>query len=158
MLSDVGVQVAGSRVTTARQAGALSAQQIMFVQGVLKGKTQRQAYKEAYPNDRSTDRNICVTANRLLHSPKIQTFIQGVTDTAEDKVLEDKALTRRFVFRELLALSKQAKQERHQIKALELIGKSCGVFKPKVMDTVDNPSKATLKHALTESLHLINEV
>ena len=152
------IHVNESRLTTARQAGALSAQQIMFVQGVLKGKVQRQAYREAYPNDRSTDRNVAVTANRLLHSPKIQTFIQGVTDTADEKILEDKARTRRFVFRELFALSKQAKQERHQIKALELLGKSCGVFEPKVNDTLDTPSKATLKHALTERMRLINDM
>ena len=157
MVGDVSVHVTESRLTTARQAGALSAQQFMFVQGVLKGKTQRQAYREAYPNDRSTDRNIAVTANRLLHSPKIQTFIQRVTDTADEKILEDKARTRRFVFRELFALSKQAKQERYQIKALELLGKSCGVFEPKVKDTVDNPSKATLKHALTERMRLVNQ-
>ena len=157
MVIDVSVHVTESRLTTARQAGALSAQQIMFVQGVLKGKTQRQAYREAYPNDRSTDRNICVTANRLWHSPKIQTFIQGVTDTADEKILEDKAQTRIFVFRELFALSKQAKQERTQIKALELLGKSCGVFEPKINDTVENPSKATLKHALTERIELMNQ-
>ena len=155
---DVRVNLTGSRLTTARQAGALSAQQVMFVQGVLKGKTQRHAYREAYPNDRSTDRNICVTANRLLHSPKIQTFIQGVTDTADEKILEDKARTRRFVFRQLFALSKQAKQEQHQIKALELLGKSCGVFEPKVKDTVDNMSNSTLKNALTERLRLIDDV
>ena len=158
MMSNMCIHVNESRLTTARQAGALSAQQIMFVQGVLKGKVQRQAYREAYPNDRSTDRNVAVTANRLLHSPKIQTFIQGVTDTADEKILEDKARTRRFVFRELFAMSKEAKQERHQIKALELLGKSCGVFEPKVKDTVDNPSKATLEHALTERMELMNEV
>ncbi len=154
---DISVHVTESGLTTARQAGALSAQQIIYVQGVLKGKTQRQAYREAYPNDRSTDKNICVTANRLLHSPKIQTFIQGVTDIADEKILEDKAQTRMFVFRELFALSKQAKQERTQIKALELLGKSCGVFEPKVMDTVDNPSKAVLKNALTERMRLMNQ-
>ena len=157
-MSDVSVNLTGSRVTTARQAGALSAQQIMFVQGVLKGKTQRQAYREAYPNDHSTDRNIAVTANRLLHSPKIQTLIQRVTDTADEKILEDKARTRRFVFRKLFALSKQAKQERYQIKALELLGKSCGVFESKVKYTVDNSSNATLKNALTERMRLINEM
>jgi len=158
MVIDVSVHVTESRLTTSRQAGALSAQQVMFVQGVLKGKTQRQAYREAYPNDRSTDRNICVTANRLLHSPKIQMFIQGVTVSADEKILEDKAQTRRFVFRELFALSKQAKQELTQIKALELLGKSCGVFEPKVKNTVDSLSNSTLKHALTERLRLINDV
>ena len=158
MMSNVCGHVTESRLTTARQAGALGSQQTMFVQGVLKGKTQRQAYREAYPNDCSTDRNVAVTANRLLHSPKIQTFIQGVTDAADEKILEDKARTRRFVFRELFALSKEAKQERHQLKALELLGKSCGVFEPKVKDTVENPSNATLKHALTERMQLINEM
>lgn len=155
---DVSVHATESRATKARQAGALSAQQILFVQGVLKGKTQRQAYREAYPNDRSTDRNLAVTANRLWHSPKIQTFIQGVTDTADEKILEDKAQTRRFVFRELFAMSKEAKQERYQIKALELLGKSCGVFEPKVEDTVENPSNTTLKFALTERMRLINKM
>jgi hypothetical protein len=158
MLINVSVHLNESRATKARQAGALSSQQIMFVQGVLKGKTQCQAYREAYPNDRSTDRNVAVTANRLLHSPKIQTFIQGVTDAADEKILEDKARTRRFLFRELFALSKQAKQERYQIKALELLGKSCGVFEPKVKDTLDNPSNATLKYALTERMRLINKM
>jgi hypothetical protein len=61
------------------------------------------------------------------------------------------------VFRELFALSKQAKQERTQIKALELLGKSCGVFEPKVKDFVDNLSNATLKHALTERMELMNQ-
>jgi hypothetical protein len=157
MVDNLGVHITESRLTTARQAGALSAQQVMFVQGVLKGKTQRQAYREAYPKDCSTDRNICVTANRLLHSPKIQTFIKGVTATADEKILEDKALTRRFVFRELFALSKQAKQEHYQIKALELLGKSCGVFEPKVKVNAYNQSKATLKHALTERMRLMNQ-
>ena len=157
-MSDVSVQVTGSRVTTARQAGALGAQQVMFVQGVLKGKTQRQAYREAYPNDRSTDRNVSTTANRLLHSPKIEAFVESINSTAEELLVDDRRETRRFVFRELFALSKQAKQERHQIKALELLGKSCGVFEPKIKDTIYSPSKATLKHALTERLRLINEV
>ena len=157
MLSDVGVHVTGSRVTTARQAGALSAQQVMFVQGVLNGKTQKQAYRDAYPADRSNDRNICTTANRLLHSPKIEAFVQCINSNVEDLLVEDRGETRRYVFRELFALSKQAKGERHKIKALELLGKSCGVFEPKEKDTVDNPPKAMLKHALTERMRLVNQ-
>ena len=158
MVGDVSVHVTESGLTTARQEGALCAQQIMFIQGVMKGKTQRQAYREAYPNDRSTDRNVSTTANRLLHSPKIEAFVESINSTAEDLLVDDRRETRRFVFRELFALSKQAKQEHHQIKALELLGKSCGVFEPKVNDTVENPSKATLKHALTERMRLINEM
>jgi hypothetical protein len=84
-------------------------------------------------------------------------YIDSFINIADEKILEDKERTRRFVFRQLFALSKQAKQEQHQIKALELLGKSCGVFEPKVKDTVDNLSNSTLKHALTERLRLIND-
>ena len=158
---DVGIAVGTEEINSgviARQPCAPSAQQVMFIRGVLNGKTQKLAYRDAYPADRSNDRNICTTANRLLHSPKIKAFVQGINSTAEDLLADDRKATRRFVFRELFAFSKQAKQERTQIKALELLGKSCGVFEPKLEDTVDNPSKATLKKALSERMRLINEV
>jgi hypothetical protein len=156
---DVGIAVGTeeSNSGVVRQPCAPSAQQLVFIRGVLNGKTQKQAYRDAYPADRSNDRNICTTANRLLHSPKIEAFVQCINSTAAELLVDDRRETRRFVFRELFALSKQAKQERHKIKALELLGKSCGVFEPKLKDTVDNPSKAMLKHALTERMELMNQ-
>ena len=139
----------------ARQPCAPSAQQLMFIRGVLNGKTQKLAYRDAYPADRSNDRNICVTANRLLHSPKIEAFVQSLNSTVSELLVDDRRETRRFVFRELFALSKEAKQERHKIKALELLGKSCGVFKPVDRGAVPAPSEQTLKDALSERLHLL---
>lgn len=142
----------------ARQPCAPSAQQVMFLRGVLNGKTQKQAYREAYPADNSTDRNICVTANRLLHSPKIKAFVESINSTAAELLADDRRETRRFVFKELFALSKQAEQERHKIKALELLGKSCGVFKPADTGAVPAPSEQTLKDALSERLRLMRKV
>jgi hypothetical protein len=60
-------------------------------------------------------------------------------------LVEDRKATRRFVFMELFALSKLAKQERHKIKALELLGKSCGAL---------NPSEQALRYVLVEHLRL----
>ena len=117
----VGTEESNSGV--ARQPCAPSAQQLMFIRGVLNGKTQKQAYRDAYPADRSNDRNICTTANRLLHSPKIEAFVQCINSTAAESLVDERKATRRYVFRELFALSKQANQERHKIKALELLGK-----------------------------------
>jgi len=152
----VGTEESNSGVT--RQPCAPSAQQVMFIRGVLNGKTQKQAYREAYPADNSTDRNICVTANRLLHSPKIEAFVQSLNSTAADLLADDRKATRRFVFKELFALSKQAEQERHKIKALELLGKSCGAFKPADRGAVPAPSEQILKDALSKRLRLIREV
>ena len=157
---DVGIAVGTeeSKSGVARQPCAPSAQQLMFIRGVLNGKTQKQAYRDAYPADRSNDRNICTTANRLLHSPKIEAFVQRINSTAAELLVDDRKATRRFVFKELFALSKQAKQEHHKIKALELPGKSCGAFKPADRGAVPAPSEQNLKDALAERLRLLREV
>jgi hypothetical protein len=157
---DVGIAVGTeeSNSGVARQPCAPSAQQLMFIRGVFNGKTQKQAYRDAYPADRSTDRNISTTANRLLHSPKIEAFVQYINSNVEDLLVEDRRETRRYVFRELFALSKQAKRERHKIKALELLGKSCGVFKPQVWGAVPAPSEQTFKDALSDRLRLTRKV
>lgn len=139
----------------ARKATTLSAQQVMFIRGVFNGKTQKQAYRDAYPADSSTDKNISTTANRLLHSPKIEAFVQSINSTAAELLVDDRKETRRFVFRELFSLSKQAKQERHKIKALELLGKSCGAFKPVDRGAVPAPSEQTLTDVLNDRLRLL---
>jgi hypothetical protein len=153
---DVGIAVGTEESNSglARKPCAPSAQQLMFIRGVLNGKTQKQAYRDAYPVDCSTDRNISTTANRLLHSPKIEAFVQHINSNVEDLLVEDRRETRRYVFRELFALSKQAKQERHKIKALELLGKSCGAFKPADRGAVTAPSEQALSYVLVEHLRL----
>ena len=157
---DVGIAVGTveSISGVARQPCAPSAQQLMFIRGVFNGKTQKQAYRDAYPADRSNDRNICVTANRLLHSPKIEAFVQYINSNVEDLLVEDRRETRRFVFRELFALSKQAKQERHKIKALELLGKSCGVFFPAGRGAVTAPLEKALTDVLNDRLRTVEEI
>jgi hypothetical protein len=154
---DVGIAVGTEESNSglARKPCAPSAQQVMFIRGVLNGKTQKQAYRDAYPVDCSTDRNISTTANRLLHSPKIEAFVQHINSNVEDLLVEDRRETRRYVFRELFAVSKQAKQERHKIKALELLGKSCGAFKPADRGAVTAPSEQNLMDTLAERFHLL---
>ena len=89
---DVGIAVGTkeSNSGVARQPCAPSAQQLVFIRGVLNGKTQKQAYRDAYPADRSNDKNICVTANRLLHSPKIKAFVESINSTAAELLVDDR--------------------------------------------------------------------
>ena len=157
---DVGIAVGTeeSNSGVARQPCAPSAQQLLFIRGVLNGKTQKQAYRDAYPVDCSNDRNISTTANRLFHSPKIKAFVQGINSTAEDLLADDRRETRRFVFMELFAFSKQAKQERHKIKALELLGKSCGAFKSAHRGAVTAPFEKALTDVLNDRLRTVEEI
>ena len=149
----VGTERGNPRVTTT--VFTISPQQAMFARGVLDGKTQKQAYRAAYPNDHSTDRNICVTANRLRHSPKLDQFIQQIDSAAQELLIDERKATRRYVFRELFALSKQAKQDRHKIKALELLGKTCGLFKPVAQCAGTAPAEKTLTDLLNDRLRLL---
>lgn len=157
---DVGIAVGTKERNSgvARQPCAPSAQQLMFIRGVLNGKTQKQAYRDAYPADRSNDKNIYVTANRLLHSPKIKAFVESINSTAAELLVDDRKETRRYVFMELFALSKQAKGERHKIKALELLGKYCGAFKPADRGAVPAPSENALTDVLNDRLRTVEEI
>ena len=53
-----------------RQA-PLTAHQIAFAQGVLQGKTLRQAYKDAYPSATGADASISSSANKLIRHPRV---------------------------------------------------------------------------------------
>ena len=75
-------------------------------------------------------------------------------ETAE-ALTEDLAATKRYVLRQLLALSKGAKQEGSRLKALELMGKAAGVFTPSAETEVVAPSADQLKRELSGHLKLL---
>jgi hypothetical protein len=72
-----------------------------------------------------------------------------------EALAEDAVATKRYVLRQLLALSKTAKQEGSRLKALELMAKSAGLFREQVIDAAPAPSAAQLKRELAGHLKLI---
>ena len=51
----------------------LTPKQELFVQGIISGLSQRQAYRQAYNAERMTDKTVDETANKLLRNPKVTT-------------------------------------------------------------------------------------
>ena len=49
----------------------LNIKQEKFIQGIIKGLSQRQAYKEAYNAENMADESIDVEACKLFNSPNI---------------------------------------------------------------------------------------
>jgi hypothetical protein len=49
----------------------LSPRQVMFTQGVIRGKSLRQAYRDAYANDTGSDASISASANKLMNDPRV---------------------------------------------------------------------------------------
>lgn len=51
----------------------LTAKQENFVQNIIQGMSQAEAYRSAYPNQRMTDKTIWETASKLMNNPKVIT-------------------------------------------------------------------------------------
>ena len=66
----------------------LTNKQEKFVQGLIKGLSQRQAYIEAYPNAAKwTDKSVDSRASNLLKTDKVLTRYQELAKKAEDEAI-----------------------------------------------------------------------
>lgn len=135
----------------------LTEQQRKFAELVIQGKSRREAYRIAY-NSTMSDSGLSSNASKLAADPRIQAMINASWDETIDYLAEDIAGTKRYVLRKLVSLSKVAKQEGSQLKALELLGKSIGLFQ--VQD--EKADKAVpadqLKKELSQHLKLLDNV
>jgi hypothetical protein len=133
----------------------LSVSQLAFSQGLIKGLTYKQAYKEAYPNAQGTDASITTSAYKLSRDPRIAKLVQDALEETAEHLAEDMAGTKRFVLRQLVAHSKQAKQEGTKLKALELLGKASGLFTQSDSDKPEVVTADQLKRELGMHLKLV---
>lgn len=72
----------------------LTAKEEKFVQGIIAGKSQRQAYKEAYNTSRMKDKTVDEKACRMFKSDKISARYRELQEKAENKAIitKDKLL------------------------------------------------------------------
>lgn len=56
-----------------------------FIQNIVKGMTQRQAYKDAFPDNNSNDKTVDELASRLFNDIKVHTRYEELLEELEDK-------------------------------------------------------------------------
>lgn len=134
----------------------LTARQQAFVLAVSKGLTYSDAYRQAYGAERSTPQTISVEANRLLNNPKIAVLLEQKISRQESVVLASKANTEAHIKAQLLEHAHNFKTESGKLKALELLGKSVGMFTDRVESTVIKQSPDDLKKQLSQHLALLD--
>ena len=133
----------------------LNKQQLAFCQGVIEGKSKRQAYRDAYPNLKGSDATASASAHRLSQDPRVKAIIAAGWEETTEALAEDLQAQRRYVSRALVALSKGAKQEGSRLRALELLGRAAGMFKDQ-QQTADKPITAEeLRRELAGHLKLV---
>lgn len=141
-----------------RRARPLTAQQMAFANCLIRGATLKVAYRESYPNSQATDACVMANASKLAKDIRIKKIVNdGVEETIEH-LSEDVASTKRYVLKQLLAHSKEARQEGTKLKALELLGKSVGLFIDRTQAEVKQATPDQLKRELATHLKLLDNV
>lgn len=133
----------------------LSEQAIRFCQARIEGKSLRQAYREAYPNNRSTDASVSAAAHRLSKDPRVQKMIADGWGETTEALADDIQATKRYVMRSLVALSKAGKQEGSRLKALELLGRQAGMWTAQPQTPEQPITAEQLRRELNAHLKLV---
>ena len=135
----------------------LTQSQMAFAQGLIAGKSMRQAYRDAYPNSGAADVTVSASASKLAKDPRIAKLVREAWEETQEALADDIAATKRYVMRSLVALSKQANQEGSRLKALELLGRSAGMWRDQQQSTERPLTAAELKAALSGHLKLVGQ-
>ena len=85
----------------------LTSKQQAFIAAKISGMSNSQAYREAYPSDQSSDRVIAANAYRLTRHPLIAPILERAWEETVEHLTEDAAATKRYVLKNLLALSRK---------------------------------------------------
>ena len=112
----------------------LTAKQEKFVQNLVKGMTQRQAYKDAYDAENMQDNSIDTEAWKLTQNPEIaQRYNELIQETVDETVLTVKE--KRRMYKEFATDGKLSMTDR--LKAMDQDSKLAGEYTTKVEGNLD---------------------
>ena len=99
----------------------LTDRQEKYVQNLLKGMSQRQAYRDAYPKNRGSDETIDSRASTLLKTDKVFKRYNELREKAEDEAREN--------------FGKDNEREAYlsdKMKAMDILNKMSGEYVTKI--------------------------
>lgn len=111
----------------------LTAKQEKFVQNILEGMSQADAYRSAYPNQKMSDKTVWETASKLMSNPKVITRLKEL----RDKIATDKIMSAQERMEWLTRLVKNNEEDTtDKLKAIDIMNKMSGEYVTKVRTTV----------------------
>lgn len=105
----------------------LTGKQEKFVQNLIKGMSQREAYRDAYPDDNSSDKTVDENACRLFNDSKILTRYKELQDKASTKAIMS-AIERKEVLTNII-LNENVSDK---MKAIDILNKMDGEYITKI--------------------------
>lgn len=136
----------------------LTAKQYSFARALIEGKTQEQAYREAYPDAQAKPQVIKSSAWKLSQDPRVQKMLNEHWGETVEALAEDTAATKRFVLKTLLHYVREGKQESTRLRSLELMGKTVGMFSKQEEKEEERVSAEQLKRELAGHLRKLDNI
>ena len=129
----------------------LTAKQTKFVEEVSEGSSQSNAYRKAYETSQMAPKTVWEESSRLRRHPKVAArIIELEAKKAHRQRIQ--ALSREErILKELEAVAFGDGPVSAKLKAIELLGKNLGLFKPKEVLEVER-SEDDITTALSEKL------
>jgi len=115
----------------------LTAKQMKFVEEIGKGGSQSNAYRKAYDTSQMAPKTIWEEASRLRRHPKVAARIEELEAEKEARRRMQALSQEDRVLQELEKIAFGDGPASGRLKALELLGKHVGLFKPKEVPVVE---------------------
>lgn len=126
-----------------------------FAKLVAEGCSPSESYRRTYDCSHSSSATVSANAGRLLKDPRVNAIVELARDS--EGIASDPSALRLYVMRHLLHHANTMKTESNQIRALELLGKTVGMFTDRVetkIEAIDPEQlKADLEKHLLEHAH-----
>jgi hypothetical protein len=112
----------------------LTIKQRAFADAIIKGKlgSFKEVYADVYDVTLTKQGKIPkwveVEASRLMANPKVSLSIQQGLQRREVNAVASTTRTRSYVLEQLMRESKESESDSSRVRALELLGKTCGLF------------------------------
>lgn len=107
----------------------LTAKQEKFVQNIIEGMSQADAYRAAYPNQRMSDKTVWETASKLMNNPKVVTRLKEL----RDKIASESIMTAQERMEWLTRLVKnQDEDTTDKLKAIDILNRMSGEYVTKI--------------------------
>lgn len=111
----------------------LTPKQEKFVQNIIEGMTQADAYRNSYNTTRMTDKTIHEEASKLMANPKITARVKEL----RDKISQENIMSVQERLETLTNIARDKKQNAvSKIKAIDTMNKMTGEYETKIVGTV----------------------
>lgn len=124
----------------------LTAKQEKFVQGIIEGLSQADAYRAAYPKQKMSDKTIWETASKLMNNPKVIARVNEL----RDQMMKPSIMTAQQRMEWLTNLINNAEEGTNEkLKAIDIMNKMQGEYVQKV--------EADVKSEVTINVELVDD-